>query len=155
MKTIIGIDPGVKTGVAVRVLGKNDYTTIRTMAIHEAIFLILALIANKDEGNEIYVIFEDARKRKWINDAGKSAKDSRGLAMGAASVKRDCGIWEDFLESQPVQWTSVAPRKGTTKIDPVVFARLTGYTGRASNHARDAAMLIQGITPQSLKLHFR
>ena len=153
MKIIVGIDPGVKTGIAVKVLGQNHYADICTYPIHKAIFLLLQLISDKD--NDIYVIFEDARKRKWINDAGKSAKDSRGLAMGAASVKRDCGIWEDFLESQPVRWTSVAPRKGTTKIDAAVFARLTGYTGRTSNHARDAAMLIQGITPQSLKLHFR
>lgn len=153
MKIIIGIDPGVKTGIAVKVLGQKHYSDVATYPIHKAMFLLLELIQDKD--NEIYVIFEDARLRKWINDKGKTASASRGLAMGAASVKRDCTIWEDFLESQPVRWTSVAPKKGTTKIDPVVFARLTGYTGRTSNHARDAAMLIQGITPNSLKLHFR
>jgi hypothetical protein len=153
MKIIVGIDPGVETGVAVRELGQKEYAKIATMPIHTAIFYVLGLI--NDKNNDVYVIFEDARKRKWFNDSGMTVKGSRGLAMGAASVKRDCTIWEDFLESQPVRWAAVAPRKGTTKIDAAVFARLTGYTGRTSNHARDAAMLIQGITPQSLKLHFK
>jgi hypothetical protein len=38
----------------------------------------------------------------------------------------------------------VPPKAGATKWDADTFRRLTGYSGRTSNHARDAALLVWG-----------
>ena len=64
--------------------------------------------------------------------------------MGAGSVKRDCQIWEDFLRAHGIKYEMVAPHQGATKWTADTFARITGYTGRTSNHGRDAAVLVFG-----------
>ena len=64
--------------------------------------------------------------------------------MGAGSIKRDCEIWEEFaaLYGIPIQF--IPPRKGLTKWDAETFNKMTGWKGRTSNHARDAALLVWG-----------
>ncbi len=65
--------------------------------------------------------------------------------QGAGSVKRDCKIWEDFLTDLDIPFEMVAPRKGMTKYSAAAFKKLTGYEGKTSEHARDAAMLVFGF----------
>ena len=64
--------------------------------------------------------------------------------MGAGSVRRDCEIWEEFCNHYKIPFDAVPPRKGLTKWDADTFAKVTGYKGRTSNHARDAALLVFG-----------
>lgn len=132
---LIGIDPGVNTGYAEYLPAEKKLLAVGTVKIHEA----MATIRRAHErGESMRVIFEDARLRKWFGSKGREA------LQGAGSVKRDCKIWDDFLRDLGVCFQMVSPQSGATKWDAARFAKLTGWEGRTSEHARDAAMLVFG-----------
>lgn len=137
-----GIDPGEHTGVAM--YDGSQLVEVTTVQIHRALQMVASFVeVSQANGIPVKVVFEDARKRRWL-PSEKNASEYRGRLMGAGSVKRDCTIWEDFLKDLGVDYVAQAPRAGMTKLSPEAFARLTGWKGRTSNHARDAAMLVYG-----------
>ena len=138
----IGIDTGTYTGLAVWDGASKRFLRVETMHLHRA----LECVRNysqvcASEGRQLVVVFEDARQRKWI-PRELNVSEYRGKLMGAGSVKRDAVIWQEFLDDYKIRYENTPPRKGLTKLSPDAFARLTGWTGRTSNHARDAAMLV-------------
>jgi hypothetical protein len=82
------------------------------------------------------VTYEDARLRTWFGAKGREA------LQGAGSVKRDCGIWAELLGTLKIPYKAVSPQSKGRKLDAAQFAKLTGWTGRTNEHARDAAMLV-------------
>jgi len=131
---VIGIDPGVNTGIAVYNRSIKKIEELRTMQLHDAFELILSYRSLIK-----LVRIEDARKRKWL---GPNADEKQ---QGAGSVKRDCKAWEDFLIAKGIPFELVPPGKARTKIHAKYFNQLTGWTKVTSNHARDAGMLVWGI----------
>lgn len=131
---VIGIDPGVNTGYAVWNCHTQSLVRVTTIKIHEAIFSILSY-GKYSDSRRILVRFEDARLRRWFG------KNSDNKQQGAGSIKRDCSILQDFLEEYEIDYELVKPSKGMTKWDAETFKKLTGWDGRTSNHARDAALL--------------
>lgn len=136
-KFLIGIDPGVNTGWAEYCAETKQLRELHTLKIHEAIMLLEAINVQYEPGEWI-VIFEDARKRKWFSSKGREA------LQGAGSIKRDCTILEDYLKSRGIDYEARAPQRGATKWTAEQFKRLTGWQGRTSEHARDAALLVFG-----------
>jgi len=135
-KIIAGIDPGVKTGIALWDCGKQEFIRIETMTIISAI----ELLSRPWSRNHIKEInFEDARLRTWF---GKSGREK---LQGAGSIKRDCSIWQEFCEYYKIHFEAVKPTVGQTKWSAGYFKKITGWTGRTSQHARDAAVLVFGI----------
>jgi len=126
---LCAIDPGVNTGYAELAVGK--LIRVETMQIHEAIFRIEDL----RKQSRIVVVFEDARQRKWFGKAG------REQLQGAGSIKRDCTVWQDYLQAAGVPYLAVKPKAGATKWTVEYLAQQTGWTARTSEHARDAAAL--------------
>lgn len=110
--------------------------------IHRALIAVHEY-AQRFGADVVTVFIEDARLRKWIPQEA-SCSEYRGKLMGAGSVKRDASFWEDFCKDYGIRLVKVPPRENTTKLAPRVFARITGYKGRTSEHARDAAMLVFG-----------
>ena len=135
----IGIDPGVNTGLAVWDTKKRALLEVRTLPIIRA----LELCEEYRMTYPLHIVFEDARKRKWI-PREQSLSQFKGRAMGAGSVKRDCDIWEEYCTEHCIPFEALPPRKGLTKWTAESFAAVTGWKGRTSNHARDAAMLVFG-----------
>lgn len=134
---IVGIDPGVKTGYAVWDAAAQELTDLATLGIVDAMHRIRVLV---NYGSLHSVRFEDARLRKWLGDKGLEA------LQGAGSIKRDCSIWQEFLSGlDGVPFLPVSPQSKGAKVDAERFKRLTGWQGRTSNHARDAAMLVFGV----------
>lgn len=131
---VIGIDPGVKTGIAVYNTKTKEMLEIGTCMLHEA---FEAVLSYKPLLKMVRV--EDARKRKWL---GKNAEAKQ---QGAGSVKRDCKAWEDFLTAKGIPFEMVSPGAAKTKVNEAYFKQLTGIKTRTSNHARDAAMLVWGF----------
>lgn len=131
----IGIDPGTHTGIAVWDSKRKELVDVDTMEIHKALSFVETL--NIQHNFNVFVIFEDARQRTWYGKGNTNAK-----LQGAGSVKRDCSIWEDFCKDYGIQYRAVPPQKGGTKLTPQYFKMITGYSGRTSEHARDAAMLV-------------
>ncbi len=128
---IIGIDPGVNTGVAIWDTDKKEFSFIASMNILMAMETVIQL-----QPNAVYI--EDARKRKWFGESG------RERLQGAGSIKRDCQIWDDFFRCNEILHYWIAPKNNKTKMDAEQFKRLTGYQGRTNGHGRDAGALIFG-----------
>lgn len=136
-KIYIGIDPGVKTGIAIwnsETKRLNCYTT----KLHKA-FIEVLRIAEELGRERVLIRMEDARLRKNFGNSG------REKLQGAGSVKRDCKIWEDFLTDFHIKFEKVSPLQKGKKVSDRFFKQLTGYTGITSEHSRDAAMLVYGL----------
>lgn len=131
----IGIDTGTHTGLAVWDDTKQQLVSLETLSIHRAMARVLTLSAE-----DVMVVFEDARQRTWF---GKD-KNTYAKLQGAGSIKRDCSIWEDFLTDYEIPFRAVPPHKGSTKWSEEYFKMVTGWTGKSSNHSRDAAVLVFG-----------
>lgn len=136
--TFIGIDTGTKTGFAV--WDGKRFLEIETLKLWQALDRVRRM---KEQGEDITVVFEDARQRKWL-PREKSISQYRGKMMGAGSVKRDAVIWEEFCVDNGIKFFSTPPAKGLTKWSPQTFSEVTGWKGRTSNHGRDAALLVYG-----------
>lgn len=138
---IVGIDPGVKTGLAL-LDGSGALNRVETMAIDEALELVRELNAL---GQVDHVVFEDARLRTWFGGADqRQARSGAGIREGVGSVKRDCVIWSEFLGRHNIPFVGVKPSSGATKWPADYFTKVTGWAKRTSNHGRDAAVLIFG-----------
>ena len=140
MAYLVGLDPGKNTGIAVWNTEAQAFVFLDTVQIHEALQLVFRFDVTD---GPVKVYFEDARKRQYL-PRERNASEYRGKLMGAGSVKRDSVIWQDALTDWGIPFEMVPPRAGATKWDADTFRRLTGYTGRTSNHARDAALLVWG-----------
>ena len=134
----IGIDPGTHTGVAVWDTRERRFLSLETLPIHQA--LIKVMMWRDRVGHDLQVVFEDARQRTWF---GKD-RNTNAKLQGAGSIKRDCSIWEDFCRDYEIPYYAVPPMKGGTKLSESYFKTISGWKGRTSNHARDAAMLVIG-----------
>lgn len=137
---IVGIDPGVNTGLAVWDSSARQFLDIRCSGIVNAMDYLRRL---REERKISLVVFEDARQRKWI-PREKDLAEFRGRAMGAGSVKRDSAIWEEWCITNRIDFVATPPRQGMTKLTDLYFRGLTGYDRRTNEHGRDAAMLVFG-----------
>ena len=144
MAYLIGIDCGKHTGIAIWDTETQAFTVIETFPIHRALDKVYKYgLMMACGANSVKVYFEDARQRRWFPKEA-SWGEVKGRAMLSGYVKRDAVIWQDALTDWGIPFEMVPPRPGMTKWDAATFARVTGYKGRTSNHARDAALLVFG-----------
>ena len=137
---VVGIDPGQNTGLAVWDTVSRSFLDIRCSGIVDAMRYLSELQSERQIG---LLVFEDARKRKWL-PREKSLKEFKGRAMGAGSVRRDSAIWEEWCRTFAIPFVAVPPRAGMTKLSDIQFQGITGYDRRTNEHGRDAAMLVFG-----------
>lgn len=133
----IGIDTGKNTGIAVWHTDTHYLATVDTMSITQAMELI-RMVADIRGKQDLRLFIEDARQRSWFGSSG------RERLKGAGSVCRDATIWEDWCKEQGLTFQMIAPKNNRTKLTPKQFETITGWHGRTSKHARDAAMLVFG-----------
>lgn len=138
---LIGIDPGVTTGLAVWDTERGAFYRITSgPAIHAEINVGIWA----GEG-PIHVYIEDARLRTWFGSADqRQARSGAGVREGVGSVKRDCQRWQEFCEYHKIPHTLLHPQAGRSKLSAEQFKKLTGWDERTNEHARDAAMLVYG-----------
>ena len=127
---LIGIDPGVKTGVAIFDRKKNKFILIKTLAILQAIDVVEIYVY------DVEVWVEDARLMTWFGNSG------REKLQGVGSVKRDCSIWQDVCDRMEAPYKMIPPKNNITKTKADYFKMLTGWRGKTSEHSRDAGMLV-------------
>lgn len=135
---VVGIDPGIHTGLAVWDTSTRQFLEIRTVGIVAAMEYLSEIRQDRGIG---LLVFEDARQRTWI-PREKDIRQVKGRAMGAGSVKRDCSIWEEWCKAKGIQFVATRPTTGLTKLTDAYFRGLTGYDRRTNDHGRDAAMLV-------------
>lgn len=133
----IGIDPGVRTGFAAWDRKNRSFISVLTFSgMVQAMQHVTEW--HKLNPGQVFVTIEDARLRRWFG------KDASLKVQGAGSIKRECKEWETEMKRQGVDFEMTAPKKGLTKFDADKFRKLTGWQGRTSSHARDAANLVWG-----------
>lgn len=129
----IGIDPGVKTGLAI--IADNEYVDIGTMSITMALDKVRNYSKMPREYLTMHV--ENPNLRKWYG------KNSDAKQQGAGSVKRDFKIWKDFAKENNINLVEVNPASVGSQFDSeLIFKAATKWEGKTSIHARDAAKII-------------
>lgn len=139
---VIGIDPGTVTGLAAWDTDQRKLLKVESHAILAAMRWVAAW-------NPGLVVFEDARRRgRFDRMDEQQQKYGAAVREGAGSVKRDCAIWQEFLEERNIPYQARAPR--LTKKDRDRFLELTGWAARTNQHGRDAGLVVAGLnTPMA------
>lgn len=135
-RLIVGIDPGVSTGVALWDCATKTLRDVLTLGILQAQQHVLTI---KNLGNLSHIVMEDARLR-----TGYFGPNAKAKQQGAGSIKRDCSIWTEFCDIHGIMLRCVSPKHKGAKVDAATFAKLTKWEGRTSEHGRDAALLVIG-----------
>lgn len=153
IKYIVGIDPGVKTGYAIKNLETNQIVESGEKSIVEALEYIRMF--DKDV---VWVICEDATK--W-NGSGLNESEKISRSQGAGASKRESSIWKEFLQFHGFFFKMVPPshkNKGryVQKNNKITHSELIKYTGlelsRSNQHQRDAIMHIYDYSMQQIEL---
>lgn len=135
---VIGIDPGTYTGFAIWDAQTRALLAVESLKLHRALVRVEALRADRP-----LVMFEDARTIRMCN--GRNDAKGKSVLQGVGSIKRDCSIWEDFLEDSGLPYQARTWKPGTTKWSAEEFRRITGWTAQTNNHGRDAAVIVHGL----------
>ena len=146
MSLIIGIDGGEHTGLAVWDTNAQEFLQIATLPLHRALEEVnrwAYACQMAASPTRLLVVVEDPRQRKWFPKE-RNNSEYRGRLMGAGAAKRDAKIWEEFLQDKGILYEMHRPQPGTTKWDAKFWEQVIGWTGRTSEHSRDAALLVYG-----------
>jgi hypothetical protein len=142
----IGIDGGTHTGFAIWVPVERRFIEIETTDFWGALDKIQALGFNYDK-SLFAVVVEDPAQIKTVHIKNKTniqvseAKKMLKIAQDVGGVKRESRLLISRLESLGYNVIAVKPSQAKNK-DATAFNSVTGWTGRTSQHARDAAMLV-------------
>lgn len=140
----IGIDPGVKTGFAVREIRLKTWVILLTLTFWETIDTLTAL---QEEYQIRKVVIEDPNQNKPVfSKKGVSIDEvlkREKIAQNVGMNKRDAQLLITYCEKQGLPIIASSPtKKSLTKLSHEQFQRITGISKRCSGHVRDAVMLI-------------
>lgn len=129
---VIGIDPGMSTGVAIYRDGVLAYlTTINPWDIAGAIHAI-------DEAVGL-VVFEDSRLQSHCWTTKGTAAQNLKMARNIGEVDAWCKLIEAMCDGYKIPCKGISPQAKGAKLNSAKFAALTEWTGRSNQHERDAA----------------
>ena len=130
MSTIIGIDPGANTGIAVFTGGKLE--TLHTISPHQ----IADFLRSSGAGR---VIFEDSRLTSYVFTTVKSRPVALNMARKVGQVDAWCTLIVAVCGDLGIPAHGVSPKGKGAKLDAKAFARMTGWLAARNEHCRDAA----------------
>lgn len=130
MSTIIGIDPGSNTGIAIYRAGVlAELQTIEPHQLPEAIESI----------KPARVVFEDSRLQSHTWSRKLSAAAQLKVARDVGQIDAWCRLITATCERLGIPAHGISPKNKGAKLDAARFAELTGWIGRSNEHQRDAA----------------
>ena len=131
MKIIIGIDPGVSTGVAVYRAGQLAH--LQTIEPHEIDSYIT-------EVQPARVVFEDSRLQSKVWTPVKGAAALK-VARNVGEIDAWCRLIAAVCARLGIAAHGISPKSKGTKLTHEQFAVVTGWAGRSNQHERDAALV--------------
>ena len=147
--TVIGIDPGAKSGFARYVDGQ--LVELVTCAPHTLLPFIAARVHDAAPA-PVLLVFEDSRLQSYCWNA--RAAGGTGAALRAArnlgQVDGICQMLEGWCGAFGVPYAPVSPKGKGSKMDAAAFKHLTGCHRRLNQHERDAALVAwpyRNLTP--------
>lgn len=130
--TIMGIDPGVNTGIAIYRAGQLD--ELRTIAPHE--------IADCIHGQQpSRVIYEDSRLTSFMFTQVKSRAAALKMARNVGEIDAWCRVITAVCGELGIACHGISPKAKGAKVGAAEFARVTGWLASSNEHTRDAAMV--------------
>ncbi len=136
---IIGIDAGKRTGVSLWSPKKGELIKLETLNFWDTV----AFVRKHGNPENTAIILESPGVNKPT--FGRQKLKRRVLdrkAQNVGSVKRETKLLGEGLERDGFIVKYVAPIKGGGKWTAKQLEQITGWTGRTSQHARDAARLV-------------
>lgn len=127
--TVIGIDPGKKTGFAVYDKKLKKMAVVKTLDFWSA---YEACKAYPHESTKVVVEVSDTKAQF------NKGKSSHTWSVNIGMVYRESHLIAEGLRRLGYLVKEVHPRG---KVDKDKFKRLTGYDGRTNEHSRDAGMM--------------
>lgn len=130
---VLGLDPGVNTGLAVYRDGKLvELDTIEPYQIHN-------VWSSFYEAK--FVVFEDSRLQSHVWIPSQSKGVAANIARKIGMVDAWCYMIERGCELYDIPYMRVSPKAKGEKLNAEDFKRITGWTGKSNQHERDAAMV--------------
>jgi hypothetical protein len=132
MGKVIGIDPGVLTGIAEFSNGQLvSLITIHPLDLRE---MIKATGATR-------VIYEDSRLTSHLFTTNSNPAVAKNMARKVGQVDMVCGLIVAACERIGIPAHGVSPKNKGAKLDAEKFKAMTGWTGPSNQHTRDAAVV--------------
>lgn len=132
--SVVGIDPGEATGLAV--YDKGKLIALHTVKPGQ----LENWLAQNSPG---LVIFEDSRGtgKTFTAAKGRSVAAALKIARNVGEIDRLCKDIEAMCKRMGIEAYGVTPKGKGVKRNAEDFTHITGWTKRSSQHARDAAMV--------------
>lgn len=138
-RVFIGIDPGVQTGLAAWFPREEELKIWPALSFWDAYDAIWDYVV---QHYDVTLVIEDPGGNKPVFHRGKAGRENLRIAQNVGSNKRDAALWIALFEKQCWHYEAFTP-KGS-KWTKQYFETITGYKGRSSSHARDAARFVYG-----------
>jgi len=132
MKTVLGVDPGAHTGLAIFHDGK--LAALRTIQPVDLEQEILAIWPAR-------VIFEDSRLQSHTWTQSKSRAAAAKMARNVGQVDAWCGLIVAICAKHGIPAHGISPKGKGGKLNAEQFEKATGWTASSNEHSRDAAMV--------------
>lgn len=130
--TIIGIDPGVNTGIAT--YQKGALVGLQTIEPHQIGAYLL-------EAKPTRVIFEDSRLISFMFTQVKSRAAALKMARNVGEIDGWCRVITSVCGELGIPFHGISPKAKGAKVGATEFARVTGWLAQSNQHERDAAMV--------------
>ena len=130
--TLLGIDPGANTGIAVFTGGKLE--TLHTISPHQIPEFLRESGAKR-------VIFEDSRLTSYVFTTVKSRPAALKMARNVGTVDAWCTLIVLTCGDLGIACHGISPAGKGAKLDAKAFVRVTGWIAASNEHVRDAAMV--------------
>lgn len=132
MTVIIGLDPGIETGLAVYQQGALiELATIHPASIRSALM----------QWSPRRVVFEDSRLQSFSWTTHSSRAAALKMARNVGEIDAWCKLIIEHCAELGIAAHSVSPKGKGAKLNAEQFAALTGWIGRTNAHERDGAMV--------------
>ena len=132
MSIILGIDPGVNTGIAVFKAG--SLWKLETIEPHQIADYLTKAIPSR-------VIFEDSRLTSFMFNQVKSRPAALKMARNVGEIDAWCRVITSVCEGLGIPAHGISPAGKGAKVKAPEFARITGWLAKSNEHERDAAMV--------------
>lgn len=139
---VIGIDPGLQTGVALYRSGALD--ALLTLDPWDITGFI---VYQRGAWGINRVIFEDSRLQSHIFSAHKSGKrvlshpEQLKVARNVGQIDGWCHVITNVCAERGITCHGISPEGKGAKLDAKQFQSVTGWAGKSNQHERDGAMV--------------
>ena len=133
---VIGIDPGVKNGLA-------EYENGVLVSVHTySVIELIHWLPDYLKIHQCIVVIEDSRLQSYMftgNDKNRST--ALKMARNVGMVDMVCSILEEICNSTGTKLKLISPKGKGEKLDSCKFRQVTGSDVKTNQHNRDAAMV--------------